>query len=165
LKIPGIGPICALSFYCAIGDPLRFRRSADVGAYLGLVPKIRQTGETTTKLRISKMGDAMTRGYLTTAALSHLRYGDTALSLWGTSLGERIGKRRAVTAVARKLAVTMIAMWKHNDSYDPGCGLPRGAAGLETVNHQEDSNDPAHGILAKPADIVASLTRRVRKFA
>lgn len=61
LEIPGVRPICALSFYSAIEDPVRFRRNRDVGAFLGMVPKIRQSGPTTIRLRISKMGNRMTR--------------------------------------------------------------------------------------------------------
>ena len=117
MEIPGVGPICALSFYSAIEEPSRFKRNSDVGAYLGLVPKIRQSGQSTTQLRISKMGSAMTRGHLGTAALQHLRYAKSDLQLWGESLAERIGKQRARTAVSRKLAVTMLAMWKSGESY------------------------------------------------
>jgi transposase len=118
LEIPGVGPISALSFFATVEDPTRFRRNADVGAYLGMTPKIRQSGQTSVRLRISKAGDAMTRRYLTTAAGHHLRLAESTLSAWGASLAKRAGKRRAQTAVARKLAVMMIAMWKANESYD-----------------------------------------------
>jgi transposase len=117
MEIPGVGPICALSFYTAIEEPSRFRRSSDVGPYLGLVPKIRQSGQSMVRLRISKMGNSMTRGHLGTAALQHLRYAKSDLQLWGESLAERVGKQRARTAVSRKLAVVMLAMWKSGESY------------------------------------------------
>jgi transposase len=119
LEIPGVGTICALSFYSAIEDPTRFQRNADVGAYLGMVPIVRQSGQSTTRHRISKMGDAMTRSYLVTAAMQHIRYTDTSLTKWGRNLAERSGNRRAHVAVARKLAVMMLAMWKSGQSYDP----------------------------------------------
>ena len=122
LAIKGVGPLCALSFYTAVEDPTRFKRNADVGPYLGLVPLVRQSGQTTSKRRISKMGDRMTRSYLVTAANLHLRYGDTALRTWGANLMDRRGKRRAQVAVARKLAVIMISMWKSNEAYDPQRG-------------------------------------------
>jgi transposase len=117
MEIPGVGPICALSFYSAIEDPSRFSRSSDVGAYLGLVPKVRQSGESTVRMRISKMGNSMTRAHLATAALQHLRYAKSDIQQWGEGLAERIGKARARTAVARKLAVVMIAMWKADEPY------------------------------------------------
>ena len=118
-EIPGVGPICALSFISAIDEPTRFRRNADVGAYLGMVPKIRQSGESRVSLQISKMGCSMTRADLVSAASSHLRYSDGTLKVWGVQLKVRAGKGRARVAVARKLAILMLAMWKSSSSYDP----------------------------------------------
>jgi transposase len=122
LEIPGVGPITALCFYCAVEDPSRFRRNADVGAFLGLVPIVRQSGQRAAKLRISKRGDAMTRTYLTTAAQLHLRYGSSALTAWGAVLGERLRKGGVQVAVARKLAIIMLAMWKSGERFDPSRG-------------------------------------------
>lgn len=122
MEIPGVGPICALSFYSAIEEPTRFGRNSDVGAYLGLVPKVRQSGQSTVRLRISKMGSSMTRGHLGTAALQHLRYAKSDLQIWGECLAQRVGKQRARTAVSRKLAVTMLAMWKSGESYQSSRG-------------------------------------------
>jgi transposase len=119
LEITGVGPICALSFYSSIEDPQRFKRNSDVGPYLGMVPSVRQSGLSTSKRRISKMGDAMTRSYLVNAALSHMRYGSSALSAWGAALAERATKRQAHVAVARKLAVLMLSMWKSGERYQP----------------------------------------------
>jgi len=122
LEITGVGPICALSFYSAVEDPVRFKRSADIGPYLGMVPVVRQSGQTTNRRPISKMGDAMTRSYLVSAALNHLRFGTSAISVWGRKLRERTSYRQARIAVARKLAVTMISMWKSGERYDPHHG-------------------------------------------
>jgi len=119
LEIPGVGPICALSFYSAIEEPSRFSRNADVGAYLGMVPRVRQSGRSTQRLRISKMGCAMTRTQLVTAAMVHLRCSKSDLQSWGASLEERTGKLRAQMAVARKLATVMTAMWKSGEAYQP----------------------------------------------
>jgi transposase len=119
LEIPGVGPITALSFYSAIQDPLRFRRTADVGAYLGLVPMLRQSGQTVSRIRISKMGDPMTRAYLTTAAQHHLKHANSALSTWGAGLSCRLRKGGVHVAVARKLAITMLAVWKSGERYNP----------------------------------------------
>jgi transposase len=123
LKITGVGPLCALSFYSAVEDPSRFRRNENIGPYFGMVPLVRQSGNTCTSLKISKRGDSLTRSYLATAALVHMRFSTSALSQWGNGLSERTGKRRAQIAVARKLAVIMIAMWKSNAPYDPTRGL------------------------------------------
>jgi transposase len=125
LAIKGVGPLCALSFYSAVEDPARFKRSADIGPYFGMVPLVRQSGHATSRRRISKMGDHMTRSLLVTAALHHLRYGDSHLSAWGAGLAERGGKAKAQVAVGRKLAVIMIAMWKANASYDPNRAVHR----------------------------------------
>jgi transposase len=134
MEIPGVGPICALSFYSVVEDPSRFQRNADIGPYLGLVPKVRQSGQSSVRLRISKMGNSMTRGHLGTAALQHLRYAKSDLQIWGDGLAERVGKQRARTAVARKLAVTMLAMWKSDEPYRGLRGevsKPSSVAGLE----------------------------------
>jgi hypothetical protein len=65
----------------------------------------------------------MTRSYLSTAALVHLRFAKSAISQWGASLAERRGKRQAQIAVGRKLAVMMLAMWKSDEPYDAQRGL------------------------------------------
>src|SRR5207244_3399891 len=102
--------------------PHRFRRSADIGAYFGLVPRVRQSGRSVARVRISKMGDRLTRTYLTSAAKHHLRNADSALALWGVNLSERLRKRGVCVALARKLAVVMLAMWKSGEHYDPYYG-------------------------------------------
>lgn len=131
MEIPGVGPICALSFYSAVEEPTRFKHSSDIGPYLGLVPKVRQSGQSMARLRISKMGNSMTRGHLGTAALQHLRYANSDLQRWGASLAERVGKQRARTAVSRKLAVIMLAMWKSGESYQCArSGLDPPASGM-----------------------------------
>jgi transposase len=119
LKIPGVGPLTALSFYSSIEDPTRFHRNSDVGAYLGLVPMVRQSGKNISRRRISKAGDKMTRAYLTTAAKVHLRHADSALATWGSALSGRLKRRSVHTAVARKLAVTMLSIWKSEGQYHP----------------------------------------------
>jgi transposase len=119
LEIPGVGPLTALSFYSAIEDPSRFRRNSAVGAYLGLSPLHRQSGQSVVKTRISKMGDKMTRAYLITAAQHHVHHANSAVATWAAALSKRLGKRAVQAAVARKLAITMLAMWKSGLPYDP----------------------------------------------
>jgi len=126
MDIPGVGPLTALSLVSAIEDPHRFRRSADVGAYFGLVPTVRESGQLRTKRRISKAGDKLTRTLLATAAQQHMRWADTAISTWAKGLSSRLQKKGVQTAVARKLAVTMVAMWKAEKAYEPYPNLGRG---------------------------------------
>lgn len=119
MAIPGVGPICALTFRTAIDDPTRFRRSRNVGAYFGLTSKRWQSGTSIDiQGRISKAGDPDVRRALYEAASAMLtRYkGRTALKTWGEKLARRCHKK-AVVAVARKLAVIMHAMWRDGTFY------------------------------------------------
>lgn len=120
MEIPGVGPITALTFVTAIDDPARFRRSRDVGAYFGLTSKRWQSGSSIDiQGRISKAGDADMRRSLYEAASAMLtRFkGQTRLKAWGLKLAKRCHKK-AVVAVARKLAVIMHAMWRDGTVYD-----------------------------------------------
>lgn len=114
MAIPGVGAITALSFYSAIEDPTRFRRVDDVAAYLGLTPRVYQSGESLTHGSISKMGNQMTRTHLVSAATVMLSATKTHSSLkeWGTKLSKRIGFNKAKVAVARKLAIVMLSIWR-----------------------------------------------------
>ena len=121
MQIPGIGPISALSFYSAVDDPYRFCRNEDVGAYFGLVPKIKQSGTVLKRRSITKMGNSLTRAHLGIAAGTMLRLSsaDCALKTWALNAIPRVGKPKARTALSRKLAVVMIAMWKSNTNFQP----------------------------------------------
>lgn len=113
-EIPGVGPMIALSFYTAIEDPKRFNRVEDVGAYFGLTPRVYQSGETETVGKISCRGNQMTRTHLVQAAnviLTHT-HSFSSLKAWGTKLSKKVGYNRAKVAVARKLAIIMLSMWK-----------------------------------------------------
>jgi len=118
MAIPGVGPLTALSFYSSIEDPHRFRRNEDVGPFLGLVPTLHQSGQTASRRRISKAGDKLTRSLLSIAAQHHVQWADTAISSWGKKLSERLKPRGVHIAVARKLAVTMLAIWKADVPYE-----------------------------------------------
>ena len=113
MTAPGVGPMTALAFMTAIDDPARFRRSADVGAYLGLTPRRRQSGEMDRSGRISKWGDALARHMLYEAAnvlLARVRR-SSPLKAWAVRLSRRIGAKKARVALARKLAVILHRMW------------------------------------------------------
>jgi len=119
--IPGVGPITALSFYSAVDDPTRFKKSSDVAAYFGLTPRQYQSGDTNYTTGISKRGDPATRRALVTAAtvlLTGVREWNS-LKAWGVRLAKRIGFSKARIAVARKLAVIMHKMWINNTRFKP----------------------------------------------
>ena len=90
--VPGVGAITSLTFITTIDDPSRFRRSADVGAYLGLTPKRYQSGDVDIAGRISKAGDRDARSLLFEAAnalMTRVRV-DSALRQWGQQLAARL---------------------------------------------------------------------------
>jgi transposase len=129
----GVGPLTALAFVLLIEDPSRFRKSRDVGAYFGLVPRLDESGDSTPQLRISKAGDEFGRRLLVSAA--HYILGpfgpDCDLRRHGTAIAQRGGKnakKRAVIAVARKLAVLLHRLWVNQATYDPDYQLKRRAA-------------------------------------
>ena len=113
MTVPGIGSITALAFYTAIDDPSRFRRSRNVGAYIGLTSRRYASGEIDWSGRISKCGDAMLRSYLFEAAGVLLTRVPQwcKIKAWGHRLWKRIGFKKAKIAVARKLAVILHRMW------------------------------------------------------
>lgn len=119
MTIPGVGRICALSFYTAIADPYRFERNSDVGPYLGLVPRISQSGSLNIAGRITKTGNRMTRTHLVAAAGSMMVQAkkDSELRRWALRIKERSGHGKARVALARKLAVVMLAMWKSGEPF------------------------------------------------
>ncbi len=110
--VPGVGPLVALAFVLCLENPRRFRRSRDVGAYLGLRPRMRETGSTSRYGSITHAGDREVRWLLVEAAHGMLRSRrDCDLKDWALRLASRVGKKKAITALARKLAVVMHTMW------------------------------------------------------
>ena len=123
-QIKGVGPLMALTFVLTLDDPYRFRRSRDVGCFLGLRPGRRNSGRSEPQLHISKEGDRYLRTLLVQGA--HYVMGpfgqDSDLRRWGLKLAERGGKnakKRAVVAVARKLAVLLHKLWVSKEVYEP----------------------------------------------
>ena len=114
MTAPGVGAIIGLAYATTIEDPARFKRSSSVAAYVGLTPRRYQSGDMDRTGHISRCGDAMLRTYLYEAANVLLRRSarPNALSVWGRTLAERVGGRKAVVAVARKLAVVLHSMWR-----------------------------------------------------
>jgi len=120
MSVPGVGPITALAFIAAIENVERFRRTRDIGAYLGLTEKRYQSADTDVGMGISKQGDAMARHYLYEAANVLLTTVKRRFALrnWGLKLIKTIGPKRARVAVARKLAVLLGRMWKDGAHFD-----------------------------------------------
>jgi transposase len=123
-QVPGVGAITALYYVLTIEDPSRFAKSRSVGAYVGLRPKQRDSGEQRPQLRITKAGDRLLRSLLVRCA--HYILGpfgpDTDLRRWGLRMAERggsVSKKRAIVAVARRLAVLLHRLWVTGEVYEP----------------------------------------------
>jgi transposase len=123
-QVEGIGALTALTFVLTLEDPHRFEKSRSVGAYLGLVPATDRSGERDPQRRISKEGDEMLRKLLVSSA--HYILGpfgsDSDLRRHGekiASRGAKNAKKRAVVAVARKLAVLLHSLWVSGEVYEP----------------------------------------------
>lgn len=110
--VDGVGPVTALAFIAEVDDPNRFEDSKDVAAYIGLTPTQYSSGETQRQGGISKKGSKQTRCLLVEAATTLLTRCQiwSKIKAWGLKLMRRIGKKKAIIAVARKLAVTMHRM-------------------------------------------------------
>lgn len=123
-QVAGVGPLTALVFILILVHPERFPRSRDVGAFVGLVPTRRASGDRDPQLGITKAGDEMLRRLLVGSA--HYILGphgpDSDLKRFGQRLVERGGKgakKRAVVAVARKLSVLLHHLWRTGAVYEP----------------------------------------------
>jgi len=123
-QVGGVGPLTALAYVLTLEEPERFAKSRMAGAYLGLVPRLDQSGQIDKQLRITKHGDGYLRRLLIGSA--HYILGpfgpDCDLRTFGQKLMQRGGKnakKRAVVAVARKLAVLLHALWRSGQQYEP----------------------------------------------
>ena len=133
MQVDGVGALGALAFRLTIDDPHRFKRSRFVGAFLGLTPAKDQSGESDPEKHISKAGNPFLRRILVQSAHNLLgpRGPDCDLRTWGKKLAARGGQaasKRAVVAVARKLAVLLHRLWLTGDDYDPHRHSPSLAA-------------------------------------
>jgi transposase len=127
-QVKGVGPLISLTYVLTIEDPKRFPKSRTVGSYLGLRPRQSESGESAPQLGISKAGNSHLRRLLVQGA--HYIMGplapDSNLRRWGLELAARGGKnskKRAVIAVARKLAVLLHRLWSTAEVYEPLYGL------------------------------------------
>ncbi len=123
-QVKGVGTLIGLTFLLTLEDPRRFRKSRDVGGYLGLQPARRNSGQSEPQMHISKEGDPYLRTLLVQGAQHILGpFGvDCDLRHWGLKLAERggrNGKKRAIVATARKLAVLLHHLWVSGEVYEP----------------------------------------------
>jgi transposase len=123
-QVKGVGTLIALTFLLTLEDPHRFGKSRDVGGYLGLQPGRRKSGKSEPQMHISKEGDPYLRTLLVQGAQHILGpFGvDCDLRRWGLKLAERggrNGKKRAIVATARKLAVLLHHLWVSGGVYEP----------------------------------------------
>jgi len=123
-QVKGVGDLIATAYVLTIEDPHRFRKSRDAGCFVGLQPGRRNSGESEPQMHISKEGDEYLRTLLVQGA--HYILGpfgeDSDLRRWGQKLSARGGKnakKRAVVAVARKLAVLLHRLWVSGEVYQP----------------------------------------------
>ncbi|MGI8959273.1 MAG: IS110 family transposase [Bryobacteraceae bacterium] len=132
LSVPGVGNLTAVTFVLTVGDKERFNKSRDVACYLGLQPKRSQSGERDPGLGITKAGNGYLRTLLVECAQHVLGpFGpDSALRQWGLKLAYRGGKgskRKAIVAVARKLAALLHRLWVTQRNYEPFYGVAEAA--------------------------------------
>jgi transposase len=123
-QVNGVGTLTALTFVLTIGDPERFKSSRTVGAYFGLRPRQRDSGQQEPELHITKAGAPLMRRLLVNCAQYILGpFGqDCDLRRFGLAMvarGGKSAKKRAVVAVARKLAVLLHRLWVTGEVYDP----------------------------------------------
>ena len=128
MTAPSVGDKTALTFVLTLEDPQRIRGTRNAAAYLGLVPRKKESGDASPQLGITKTGDTRLRRLLVLCAHHLLSRGkDCRLKRWGLQLCERggsNGKKRAVVAIARKLSVHLLAIWKSGATYDLQRGIP-----------------------------------------
>jgi len=123
-QVKGVGDLIATAYVLTVEDPHRFRKSRDAGCFVGLQPGRRNSGESEPQMHITKEGDEYLRTLLVQGA--HYILGpfgeDSDLRRWGLKLSARGGKnakKRAVVAVARKLAVLLHRLWVSGEVYEP----------------------------------------------
>jgi transposase len=112
MTIPGVGPVVAMTYRATVDVPARFRKSKSVGAVFGLTSSRYQSGEIDRSGRISRCGDEMMRVMLYEAAQSMLRSKKWCwLKAWAMQIARRRGMKKAIVALARRLAVIMHRIW------------------------------------------------------
>ncbi len=123
MEIPGVGPVTALAFKSAVDEPTRFKKSRNVGAHFGLTPKREQSGTSINRegaISLAGDGDVRTLLYEAASCLMTRSKAQCDLKRWGQRVARRRGSRKAIVAVARRLSVIMLAMWRDGTFFEPG---------------------------------------------
>jgi transposase len=128
MSMPGIGAVVALTFRSAVDDPARFSSSKKVGPWAGLTPSRNQSGERDVSGRITKAGDAGLRRALCQAATVMMNRGpSTWLRTWATQVARRRGRKCAMVALARRIAVVLHRMWRDGTMFQPEAPIGQAA--------------------------------------
>jgi transposase len=133
--VPGVGPVVAACYVLTLDSPQAMQTNRQAGAYLGLRPRQQQSGDSNPQCGITRAGNTYLRSLLVQSAQYILgRSGpNSELRCWGLKLassGGKRGKKRAIIAVARKLAVILLSMWRNRKKFEP---FPQTATQLTTV--------------------------------
>lgn len=162
--VPGVGLIVAATFVAALDDAGRFRDAHAVEAYLGLVPCEDSSGGRRRLGAITKQGNPWARAALVQSAHVMLRTApdDDPLKVWALAVQERRGKNVAVTALARRLAGVLWAMWRRRRSYDPRRLAARSAAGLEQASEETARQADEQTAIARAEHKIFRRTRARR---
>lgn len=118
MTVPGVGPVVALTYTATIDIPQRFRNSKAVGPILGLTPKLDESGESKRVGGISLCGDSMMRTLLYEAAQTLMTRVTkwSWLKAWAMNVAKRRGMRKAIVALARRLASSCCLIWNRRRS-------------------------------------------------
>jgi transposase len=128
MTMPGVGAVVALTFRSAIDDPMRFRSSKKVGAWVGLTPSRNQSGERDVSGGITKAGDVSLRRVLCQAATVMVNRGrSTWLRTWAAQLAQRRGRTCAMVALARRIGVILHRMWVDDTAFRLDIKVPHAA--------------------------------------
>lgn len=120
MTMPGVGAVVALTFRSAVDDPARFSSSKKVGPWAGLTPSRTQSGERDVSGGITKAGDAKLRRALCQAATVMMNRGrSTWLRTWGAQLAQRRGRKCAMVALARRIAIILHRIWVDGTVFEP----------------------------------------------
>jgi len=132
--VPGVGKLVALSFITHIEEPGRFQSKDQVAAYLGLVPRVRESGGHRRDGHITKRGSKNLRAALIQGAWAHYRSGHpTALKKWFDKASSRVGTKKAIVGLARKLAELLWTLWMKGSTYQAFPPSSRRAAPAASV--------------------------------
>lgn len=119
MTIPGVGPVVALAYTATIDIPARFKRSKAVGPVLGLTPVLKQSGESHRVGRTSLCCDGIMRTLLYEGAqtlLTNVKQWSW-LKAWAMNVAKRRGMKKAIVALARRMAVIMHRMWTNETEF------------------------------------------------